>query len=131
MEFNPFSPSFAANPHPYYKDLRDEQPVSWCGILHGWMITRYDDVVTVLQDHKRFSSDDRHARQATIRRRENPPGRNMLSSDPPVHTRLRRIISRYFTPKMIVSWESRIRNLVGETLDEGFRKNETFDVMSD
>src|SRR5277367_4442919 len=47
-------PEVLANPYPLYKRLRSEDPVHWDPYLHAWIVTRYQDVITVLQ---RFSAD--------------------------------------------------------------------------
>src|SRR5262245_15785778 len=47
---------FYADPYPHYDDLREKDPIHWNETLQCWMISRYDDVVTVLKDWRRFSS---------------------------------------------------------------------------
>lgn len=131
VHFDPFDRSFVADPYPHYRSLREQPAACWSEALQGWLITRFDDVLKVLREHERFSSDDRRAKQPQVRRESNPPGRNLVSSDPPVHTRLRKIISRGFTPKTILAWEPRIRELVREILNDRLRSGRPFDVISD
>jgi cytochrome P450 len=76
------------DPYPVYAELRREDPVHWHDGLRGWVLTRYADCVTVLQDPTTFGSDFR-----TIG--ENAPEETLTlqSLDPPEHTALRRVIS--------------------------------------
>jgi cytochrome P450 len=129
-EFDPEDPAFAADPHHRYRELRDLPRAAWSPRLDGWVVTRYDDVHAVLHDHRRFSSDERHARVPRMRRAANPGGRNVVSSDPPAHTRLRRILNRHFTPASIRAWEPRVRALVAETLDASTTPR-SFDAIRD
>src|SRR5687767_13834292 len=56
-EFNPFDPLLRSDPYAVYKELREQDPVSWSSMLQVWVLTRYDDILAVLKDHARFSSD--------------------------------------------------------------------------
>ncbi len=127
--FNPWDPAFRANPYPHYKPLLDGAPRILDLFGPTAMIARYADVVAVLRDHARFSSvqpkipdmpDQGPFLGATT----------MLFSDPPVHTRLRRLVSRDFTPRRIRELEPRIREIAAGLLDEVARKGE-FEVMAD
>lgn len=103
--FNPFRPTYAQDPYPVLARLREQEPVHWSPDLGGWVITRYDDCLKVLQDDDRFSSDPASASGPygeTIRARRSivPLGEAPIlgNSDPPEHTRLRAIVNRAFTP---------------------------------
>ncbi len=50
-------PEVIVDPHSYYRQLRETEPVHWSERWGGWVLTRYTDVVQVLRDSKRFSSD--------------------------------------------------------------------------
>ena len=50
IRFDPFDPAFTTSPYEQYARLRDEDPVHWSELLWGWVITRYDDVATVLRE---------------------------------------------------------------------------------
>ena len=124
LQYNPFIPEVHANPYPMYARLRAEDPVHWSPLMEAWVLTRYDDVAAVLTD-SRFSADRRRARNRfaeEIARREEEFGpfgrtRTMLTSDPPEHTRLRRLVSKAFTPRMVEGLRPRIRGIVDELLD--------------
>ncbi len=125
VQYNPFIPQVHANPYPVYRQLRAEDPVHWSDLFQAWFLTRYDDVLSVLDD-ARFSADRRQARnrfaQEMLRREEElqspfAQGRTMLSSDPPQHTRLRGLASKAFTPRAVERLRPRIQEIVDELLD--------------
>lgn len=120
--FNPFDQNFRANPYPFYDTLRTSEPIH--RTEHGLVVlTRYEDVSTTLKSND-FSRDieniskqsDSQVRQ---RRRQRNQGRtkSILNLDPPDHTRLRRLVSKSFTPSAIERLRSRIQQLVDEILD--------------
>jgi cytochrome P450 len=108
-----------------YRALREHSPVSWNPLMEVWVFTRYDDVVAVLND-SRFSADRRQARNRfseMVAQREQEFGpfartQTMLSSDPPNHTRLRRLVSKAFTPRAVENLRPRIQQIVDQLLDE-------------
>ncbi|MFL5348241.1 MAG: cytochrome P450, partial [Hyalangium sp.] len=53
---NPFSPENLADPVPFYRELRTQDPVHWSDVVQGWIITRYDDVMNCARD-PRLSAD--------------------------------------------------------------------------
>ncbi len=124
LQYNPFTPEVHANPYPLYHRLRAEDPIHWSGLLEAWILTRYEDVVFVLTD-ARFSANRRQARNRFAQMAEQvqqefgPFGRTqtMLTSDPPLHTRLRRLVSKAFTARAVESLRPRIQRIVDELLD--------------
>lgn len=84
-----------ANPYPYFTQLRRHSPVVRLGAMDLWAVARYADCVRVLRDPDTFSSVV-GVRQLTG---ELPP--SLLFSDPPVHTRLRSLVAKAFTPRMV------------------------------
>ncbi len=138
--YDPFNKANTKNPYPTYKRMRDEAPV-WKNDEFGEMfLSRHADIVPVLRDAERFSSDSSNLSPAA--RAESGPedvdqglmggflgGKIMLFSDPPDHTRLRRLASHAFTPRAIEKWRPRIRGLVDEMLrDVG--PGDEFDLMA-
>jgi cytochrome P450 len=105
----PFNdPRYIAEPYEYWERLRDDAPVYWCRSMEFWSITRYDDVLDVLHDPVRFSSEG----GPTGRRRGSTlPRLPLLQDDPPHHDRLRRILSKAFTPKITSQREHRVRQI--------------------
>jgi len=116
-------------PYEAFAYLRREAPVYWNPEPAGpgfWALTRYDDVVTASRDAATFSSylgtallDDRDEESLQANRLM------MLSQDPPDHTRLRSLVNRGFTPRMIARLEDRIRDLCHELVDELVVKGST------
>jgi cytochrome P450 len=113
---------FRANPHPVYATLRTTAPVCPMSPPHGvetYLITRYDDARTALAD-PRLSKDMYGAIDAYHRIFGDSSialDDNMLFSDPPKHTRLRRIVGSTFTPKRVESLRPRIQQITDDLLD--------------
>ena len=110
-----FDPEVANNPYPFYAYLRREAPVAPLGAMGLWGVARHEDVVRVLRDPETFSSVVGERRLAG---EELPP--SMLFNDPPIHTRLRSLIAKAFTPRVVElqrdSIEVRARELIGAML---------------
>src|SRR5712692_9089957 len=113
------SPRFKANPYPDYARLRTEAPVYrtklafWLPAI--WIFTRYEDVVRVLKD-PRFSKDYVQ-KYPWMPRSIRAISRNLLSIDPPDHTRLRSLVQKAFTPRLIEELRDRIQRICDELLD--------------
>ena len=125
VEFNPFDPEFQADPYPFYRRLRETAPVHWVDLprieipgfdLPGvWMVTRYADVTSVLRD-ERFSV--RRPMMEALAASTALAGmtRSLLFVDPPDHTRLRTLVTKAFTPRVVEGLRPRIRSIVDELL---------------
>src|SRR4051794_31510968 len=104
------SPAFKADPHPFYARLRAESPVHRVRLPDGqtaWLITRYEDVAAALKD-ERLAKDrlsaltpGQVAKQPWVPAMFRPLARNMLDLDPPDHTRLRALVQRAFSPRLV------------------------------
>jgi cytochrome P450 PksS len=119
------SPQFKSNPYPFYARLREEAPV-YRTILPSrqvaWLVTRYDDVLTVLKD-ERFAKDrfnamppGRRAKMPWVPNLLKPLARNMLDLDAPDHTRLRALVHKAFAPRLIERLRERIQTLCDDLL---------------
>jgi cytochrome P450 len=96
-----------------------------------WAVARYDDVLTVLRDHKRFSSLDRAPQLQTIRGAEFMAGRvSLIACDPPEHQRLRGLVNRAFTSGMVANLEPRIREIAASLTKDLLDKGD-FDLILD
>jgi cytochrome P450 len=109
---------FKADPYPFYARLRAEQPVFSVRLPDGqtaWLITRYSDALSALTD-KRFSKVRLDAGQKTpwVPAFFKPLTRNMLDLDDPDHARLRGLVHRAFTPKMVENIRHRVVSLTQE-----------------
>ena len=110
-------PTFAHDPYPYYQRLREEAPVYW--LARGdagegmWLFTRYEDVAEVLKSSHLTKDPTK-----VFPEREDPMGvRDMLSTDPPDHTRLRGLVNRAFTQRRVKDLETRIAGIVDDLLN--------------
>jgi hypothetical protein len=119
MLFDPFLPDFIADPFPYYHRLREAEPVHESP-LGFWVLTRYEDCVAVLRD-PRFGRAGFEAMLAAMYGGGEPDDRrlptSMLFRDPPDHTRLRALVSRAFTPRVVEGLRPRIQHIVDGILD--------------
>jgi cytochrome P450 len=110
--FNPMDPEFLADPYPTYHRLRADDPVHHSP-LGFWVLTRYEDVAAVLRD-PRFIKEPLAALVAARFGAEVPRGvgLSMLDRDPPDHTRLRSLVSKAFTPRVVEGLRPRIQKIV-------------------
>ncbi|MGY1638949.1 cytochrome P450 [Geodermatophilus sp. SYSU D00742] len=120
---SPFEGSFWRDPYPAYERLRTQAPVREVALPRGgttWMITRYDDVRAAFTD-PRLVKDHRATLPPEVRaqapRLPSPFGSMMILLDPPDHTRLRRLVSRAFTPRRTAELRPRIEALAAGLLD--------------
>jgi len=131
MLFDPFLPEFNANPYPFYRRLREADPVHQSP-LGFWVLTRYDDCVLVLRD-PRFGRAGFEAVLESVYGNSVEQGRlptSMLFRDPPDHTRLRGLVSRAFTPRVVEGLRPRIQQIVDALLDR-VRDVGRMEVISD
>ena len=127
-------PEVLANPYPLYRRLRTESPVHWDPYLHAWVVTRYDDVITVLH---RFSANRTPTPEqfAAMGLAELSPlaqlmTKQMLFMDAPDHTRLRSLASMAFTPARVEALRAHIREIL-DTLIEPLLQAGAMDVIND
>jgi cytochrome P450 len=117
-------PEVNHDPYPFFARLREEDPVHYSPAHRSWLVTRYDDVVACFSD-PRLSSDRVRPLLAALspenRAKAGPVMEQMADwmvvSDPPAHTRLRKLATIAFHPRKVVAMEDRIRELVDGYLD--------------
>jgi cytochrome P450 len=136
--FNPFDPGFAADPYPHYARMRELDPVheSPIGV---WMLFCYDDVLRVLRDPS-LSVEDKNAivppmmvnadREALLLDRSGG-SRAMLNLDPPDHHRLRRLVAKVFTPRVVEDLRPRVQGLFDDLVRDAEARGDEIDVISD
>ncbi|HEX2053104.1 MAG TPA: cytochrome P450 [Actinomycetota bacterium] len=116
--YNPLDPEVHADPYPHYRRLREEDPVH-LSLMGYWVLSRYEDVAALVRDprlgHELHGAMD---------------GASMLFRDPPAHTRLRSLVSRAFTPRMLERLKPRIRDIVDRSLSRA-RETGELDVIAD
>ena len=115
--FNPFSGEFKADPYAVYAELRRDQPVARTEPLGFYAVSRHDDVSFVLKNPQLFSSSAMGAATMLGGGQGMMRSATVISTDPPDHTRLRNVVNRAFTPRMVADLEPRIRELTTELLD--------------
>ena len=105
---------YVNDPYSRYAWLRENSPCHWDGINELWVITRYDDIVTVETNKELFISSDR----AKGGYRPNlPADQSIIGTDDPLHQARRSLVSRRFTPRAVQQWRSHITDTVDGLLD--------------
>jgi cytochrome P450 len=116
MELNPFAWEFHDDPYPTYRWLRDHAPIYRNQAMDFWAVSRFRDVMGAFVDWQTYSSvgglvleklDPIFLEMAPI----------MILMDPPRHDRLRKLVSRAFTPRRVAELEPLVRRLAREMLD--------------
>ena len=134
--FNPFRPAYLEDPYPSLHQLRSQEPVHWSRDLEAWVVTSYAECLQALQDTETFSSDPVRGggpfgQEVARRRAEAPLGMApiMGNSDGADHMRLRAIVNRGFTPRVMESMRPGIERAVESLLAEA-DPSAPFEVMS-
>lgn len=107
-------------PHETFRELRDNDPVSWWDERNGsgfWAVTRYDDLLAVSRDVETFCSGEGITLEE-MRPEAFEARRSMIEFDPPAHTRYRRLVSKPFSRREVYAYENGIRLLARQVLDE-------------
>jgi cytochrome P450 len=127
-------PEVLANPYPLYQRLRTEDPVHWDRYLHAWVVTRYEDVVTVLH---RFSAERTPTPEqlermglASLSPIAAVMVKQMLFMDAPAHTRLRALASYAFGPDRVAVLRTHIQEICDRLID-GVLPRGKMDVIAD
>ncbi|MCV7260375.1 cytochrome P450 [Mycobacterium shimoidei] len=125
-DFDPFSPEMMRDPYPGYRALLTgpDVPNVWYNRKRGiWIIAGYDDVRTALRDHDALSSAESQSRYRVHLK-------TMNAADPPDHTRLRKFVSRAFTPRAMKAWQQAINEVADELVDAMIARGKA-DVVAD
>ena len=139
MTVNIASTEFEANPYPFFARLRAEEPVYAVTLADkrtAWLVTRYEDVVAVLKDDRivknRWSAmtPAQAAKMPWIPKPFMPLMRNMLDLDPPDHTRLRGLVHKAFTPRLVDAMRERVQAVTDDLLDAALRRRQ-MDLIRD
>jgi cytochrome P450 len=109
-----------ADPYPFYTRLREETSVYRARLPNGletWQVTRYEDARLVLADRRFSHAEDALRTAGVFLGSEALFGPSLMTSDPPDHTRLRRLVSRAFTPRRVEGLRRRVQEIVDQLLD--------------
>ena len=126
-------PDVLADPYPFFRCLRHEDPVHEDPRGRGWMVSRYDDVAVVLGD-RRFSAERvvrSQEREATLNPVQRALARQMLFLDPPDHTRLRNLFTKAFTPHRVEALRPQVAGMVTELLNSAEAAGGRIDFIQD
>ena len=115
LNWDPLDESLKDDPHPLWRRMRDEAPLYRNDRYDFWALSRFDDVDAVSRDPQTYSSA--HGTVLELMSEELWQQPMMIFLDPPDHTRLRRLVSRAFTPRRIAELEPSIRDLCATLLD--------------
>jgi cytochrome P450 len=118
------SPEVLECPYPFFERVRNEAPVHQTP-LGFWLVSRYDDVMAVVRDTERFSSNMRNSFTApppsdelrAIQAEAYPSVNTLLTNDPPSHTQFRALVNKAFTPKRVAQLEGEIRQIATDLID--------------
>ena len=114
-------PDILANPYPLYHRLQTEDPVHWDPYLHAWVVTRYQDVVMVLQQFSANRTPSPEQFEAMDLKALTPLARvmvhQMLFLDAPMHGRIRGLCSGAFTVRRVEALRAHIQDIVNDLLD--------------
>jgi cytochrome P450 len=122
-DFNPLSPETIENPYAFHRAARAEAPVFQVPGAGFFIVSRYADIVDVLNDAQTFSSrmsiPPRPPSQVTeIVARAYPPIDTLVSNDPPSHTRYRALVTKAFSARRMAMLEPKIRQIARELIDQ-------------
>lgn len=130
------TPEFRQDPYPLYARMRREDPV-YRSSQGMWYLTRYADVEAAIRD-PRLSSDLERLRRWQVRQTGKDGfdnklgerlGHSMINTDPPDHTRLRKLVNKAFTPRRAKGLRPRIEGIVDELLDDAAAAGPTIDLI--
>lgn len=134
------SPIMLSNPFPVYARLREEAPVAWSEQWQAWVVSRYEHVEPSLKDKENLSNENRqallfsglpHQQQEDLSQlRHYFAQKDVIGSDPPDHTRMRSLVQKAFTPRMIANLKPRIEALADELVGAAAAKGE-FDFVDE
>ncbi|MDE1454798.1 Polyketide biosynthesis cytochrome P450 PksS [Bacillus paralicheniformis] len=132
------SAAFKDEAYEFYKRLRASRPVypvSMGDLGEGWLITRYEDAVHILKDarmKKNYENvfTEEELENFSALENEEPLSKHMLNSDPPDHGRLRSLVQKAFTPRMVLQLENRIQKIADSLLDQA-EPNHSMNLVDD
>ncbi|MFE4665067.1 cytochrome P450 [Streptomyces sp. NPDC056716] len=135
-----FTWSFATDPYPAYAWLREHAPVHRTELPSGvsaWLVTRYADARQALADPRLSKNPAHHDEPAHAKGKTGIPGErkaelmtHLLNIDPPDHTRLRRLVSKAFTPRRVAEFAPRVQELTDDLIDR-FAEKGAADLIHD
>ncbi|MEV6739079.1 cytochrome P450 [Streptomyces sp. NPDC051104] len=123
LAFDPWDPAFVADPYPAYAELRARDRVHWFEPTGQWLVPHHADVSALLRDRRLGRTYQHRFAHEEFGRTAPPPehepfhtlnDHGMLDLEPPDHTRIRRLVSKAFTPRTVEQLKPYVRDLAGE-----------------
>ena len=127
--YDPYDSAIAANPWPTYARLREDAPIYYNERYRFWAISRHSDVEAAVADWETFSNSRSDILELVNSEFDMPKG-VMMFEDPPVHTMLRGLMSRVFTPRRMAEIEDQIRQFCVNCLDPHVG-SDGFDIVAE
>lgn len=145
LDYEPFAARFRDEPERHYQRLRSEAPI-YRSKAGYWVVSRHDDVQAIFREPELYSNSivgrEALSQASTAPSAELPEERgalvnlvellatpNMVSTDPPRHTELRRIVNRAFSPNRLAKWDDYIASCTADCVVD-IREDEPWDVVS-
>jgi cytochrome P450 len=131
--------SVLTEPLPVLLELQESQPLYWSPSWGVWVLTRFDDVISVLEDPKTYSSEQRFTTlldrlpasvQPRVARLRHHYSYGLIQSDPPTHTRLRLMVRDAFTPRAMGALRQKVEALADALIDN-FAERGSAELMAD
>ena len=126
LAFDPWDPAFVSDPYPAYADLRDRGRVTYYEPTDQWLVPRHADVSALLRDRRLGRTYQHRFTHEDFGRTAPPPehepfhtlnDHGMLDLEPPDHTRIRRLVSKAFTPRTVEQLKPYVSQLARELVD--------------
>lgn len=125
VHYDPFDHSHHDDPYPLYRRLRDEAPAYHNEKYGFWLLSRYEDCRNATQDFRTFSSA--HGTSLEELKAQEP---TLINSDPPIHTRLRNLVTRALQPGAVAPLEDAVREMARELLAPALERG-ALDIIAD
>ena len=131
-------PEIRSDPYPFYKQLREQDPVHWDEEMGFWVLSRYDDIASLYTDERfsraqglmrgfeRLSNDHQQIAQPVY----HSFSKTVFYADPPYHTHLRGLMNHAFTPRRVEQLRPRVQHIVDELITAA-QTNGELDVIGD
>ena len=120
LVFNPFAYEMHEDPFPTYARLRDEAPAYHNAEMGFWALSRFEDVLVAFRDWDLYTS----TKGVALEDVGGGSAPSMIGMDPPVQTKLRKLIVRAFNPKRVGAMEPRVRGLATRFIDDLIEEGE-------
>lgn len=139
LAFDPLSPEFQANPYPFYDMMREHAPILYFEDWNQWFLTGHEDVTALLRDNRLGEDILKGTTREALGWGETPDNLRplvdmqndwLLAKDPPDHTRLRTLVHKAFTPRMIERLRERAQVITDDMIDKA-QANGGMDLISE